>query len=167
MIYVLGIMAITIVSIIITTGKTEVQKKIVINKDIVEKFSPTPTNPLTPTPKITKIPTQPPLVSTPEKTGNSLQYPNSLKIETRGNFSIYESTNPPDQVTNWYKEKIKSMNMNAKSFVSTNTNGNILNKLVGVSGNNEIRVEISKNKNSSLVKIKIESSFAIDSVSTL
>lgn len=164
MIYILGIAAITIVSIMITTGKTEVQKKIVINKDIVEKFSPTPTNPLTPTPKIT---TQPPLASIPEDTDNSLQYPNSLKIETRGNFSIYESTDPPDQITNWYKEKIKSMNMNAKSFVSTNTNGNILNKLVGVSGNNEIRVEISKNKNSSLVKIKIESSFAIDSVSTL
>jgi len=47
------------------------------------------------------------------------------------------------------------MGMNAKSFVQTNTNGNILNKLVSANGETKVSIEISKNGSEAQTKISI------------
>jgi len=59
------------------------------------------------------------------------------------------------QLPIWHKEKITSMGMNAKSFVQTNTNGNILNKLVSANGETKVSIEISKNGSEAQTKISI------------
>ena len=60
----------------------------------------------------------------------SLKYPNSQKIGQEDGALFLESFDPPKVISDWYKEKIKSMGMRAKSFVQTSTNGNVLNSFV-------------------------------------
>lgn len=118
-------------------------------KDNLTIIPPTLTPTLSPTP-----------TNAPSSDGQSVldfKYPNSIIISQNGNETVYESTNDPKKITDWYKDKIKSMNMNVTTFVQTNTNNNILNKLVGSDGNQEVRVEISKQNNSSIVKIVVVS----------
>ena len=124
--------------------------------------SPSPTPTITPTP--TPQPTNPPPTSTPTPTNKpnpqpqtvtDFQYPNSNVVSINGNTTIFESTDDPKKITNWYKDKIKSMGMNATSFVQTNTNGNILNKLVGANGNRKVEIEITKQNNQPTVKISV------------
>ncbi|HZJ18716.1 MAG TPA: hypothetical protein VFD45_03825 [Patescibacteria group bacterium] len=45
--------------------------------------------------------------------------------------------------------------MNAVSFVSTNTNGNVLNKLSGVGTGQNVTIEITKSDNDQQVRISI------------
>ena len=68
---------------------------------------------------------------------------------------MYESQDDPDAITDWYKEKIKELGMSAKSLVTTKTNGNVLNKLVGANGKREIRVEITKPADQPTTEIKL------------
>lgn len=109
---------------------------------LVQITSPKPeSTPPAPTIKSSPIPSQ-----TPKKVESitDLKYPSSTQVSQNGNTTIYESTDDSDIITNWYKQKIESLNMNVKSFVTTKTNGNVLNKLVGADENREIRVEITK-----------------------
>lgn len=100
-------------------------------------------------------------IPSPTKTSNqpqdilSLQYPNST-ITGKGESSLFlESRDDHTAITSWYKDKIKSMNMNVKTFVTTNTNGNVLNKLVGANNLTEVNVEITKQSDQSVVKMNI------------
>lgn len=96
--------------------------------------------------------------NTPKPSQNnvsSLQYPNSQTVSSGDNSLILNSTDNVDTITDWYKEKIKGEGMNVTSFVTTKTNDNVLNKLVGADGEREIRVEITKQAGSSNVKISI------------
>lgn len=123
----------------------------------------TPTPSLSPTDKPTLTPTPTPTTFIPTPQPNNDQsdldfkYPNSTIISQNGNETVYESTDDSKKITVWYKDKIKNMKMNVTSFVQTNTNNNILNKLVGADGNKEVRVEISKQNNSAVVKIVVVS----------
>ena len=63
--------------------------------------------------------------------------------QTDTKLSLSSSANV-DIITAWYEDKIKSEGMNIKTFVTTNANDKILNKLVGANANKEISVEISK-----------------------
>lgn len=82
-------------------------------------------------------------------------YPNSKQISV-GKEIVLESNDDPKVITEWYKEKIRQEKMNAKSFVQTNTNGKVLNKLVGSNGQREISVEITKENDKSEVTIKLK-----------
>lgn len=86
---------------------------------------------------------------------NSYKYPSSSVKEESGNRLFLESTDDPQAITNWYKEKITSLGMNANSFVQTNTNGNILNKLAATKSGFKINVKISKKTNDEKTKIEI------------
>lgn len=82
-------------------------------------------------------------------------YPGA-KILTQTQTSVnLESFEDPEKITNWYKDKIVSLGMNVKSFVTTKTNDKVLNKLAGADGKREINVEISKDSGTSLVKISV------------
>ena len=56
---------------------------------------------------------------------------------------------------NWYKDKIKALGMNATSFVQTNTNDNVLNKLVAANNSQKVTVEISRSNSSSPTSVSI------------
>lgn len=107
------------------------------------------------------------LTSTPVPTGvrsdqdsawsgiNDFIYPNSKVILQTQNSLELESLDDPAVITDWYKVKIEALKMSAKSFVKTNANGNILNKLDAASSNREIRVDIEKKNSGQAVTIKI------------
>jgi hypothetical protein len=117
---------------------------------------PTPTQTPTPTPIQSPVPTpKQPALPNQTQIPSKLQYPNANKISTEANTSIYQSQDDPDTITDWYKEKIESLGMSAKSFVKTKTNDNVLNKLVGADGEYEIRVEITKSADSPTTEIKV------------
>jgi len=84
-------------------------------------------------------------------------------LESSSASSVFESNDDPDLITNWYKEKIKSLGMNSKSFVQTKTNGNVLNKLVGARGDKEIRVGIVKKNDESVTKITVSTTCKLTS----
>lgn len=93
---------------------------------------------------------------------SDFNYPSSNQISNVGNTLILESNDNPDLITDWYKEKIRSLGFKSKSFVQTKTNGNILNKLVAASaeldsasGSIEVSVEIKKSAEVSKVSITI------------
>lgn len=69
-----------------------------------------------------------------------------------------ESTADASEITNWYKEKIKSSNFNAKSFTQTNTNGAILNKLSAAKPGEKLDITIKKDQNGSIVTITVDRS---------
>lgn len=85
------------------------------------------------------------------KSQGDWNYPSS-KMKTD---SERESDDDPGIITNWYKDKIKQQNLNIKTFITTTTNGNVLNKLTGASSNYQINVEISKSAGEQKTHIKI------------
>lgn len=117
--------------------------------------NPTPTHPPTPTP--TDIPR--PTPTTEQHSQSNTQnfvYPGAIQTGNDGNMTRYESDDNPTTITDWYKNKIREMNMNAKTFVTTNTNGNILNKLAGSNGNSNISIEIEKHGSSkTIIRVRI------------
>lgn len=104
----------------------------------------TPTNSPSPTPRVVV-----------ESNLGNYKYPNSKVVSSTSISLTLESGDNPDTITNWYKDKIKSENMNVTSFVVTKTNDNVLNKLVGANGQKELRVEIKKNASDSFVQITV------------
>lgn len=121
--------------------KTEIptptlQEKLQINKAVI--ITPTPT-----------------YESTKPKTVSSLIYPNArITTESEHGYSL-ESTDSAEQITDWYKSYIQNNQMNATSFVTTNTNDTVLNKLAGAGNGKEITVEISRQASEAITKIKI------------
>lgn len=82
-------------------------------------------------------------------------YPNSTINNKSGNSLDLNSNDKPTIITQWYKDRINSLRMNAKSYSQTTTNGNVSNSLVATDGKKEIRVEITKKQNDSVTKIAV------------
>ena len=70
-------------------------------------------------------------------------------------MEVYESQDDPDAITQWYKGQIQNMGLGTKSFITTKTNDNVLNKLVGADGGREVRIEITRTSGSSTTEIKV------------
>ena len=166
MISILTILVLTLAVIITVQNATKDSEKIIDTS--LAKPSPThsqtPSPTLTPTPSEENQPTAIPPTSTPttrpdqpSQSISDFQYPSSSIISKTNFQTNLESTDDPKKITDWYKEKIKSIGMKATSFVQTNTNGNVLNKLVGATGNQEVRIEITKQNNNAVVKIAVMS----------
>lgn len=90
-----------------------------------------------------------------QKNIQSFVYPGSAILSQSDKEIILQSSDGSSSITNWYKEKIASLNINAKSFVQTNTNGNIFNKLVGASAGFKVKIQIEKNRSSNITTIKV------------
>lgn len=118
--------------------------------------TPSPTMTLSLSPTSTIKPTTTP-TSSPTSAQSSLisfVYPGSKSL---GGDS-YSSSDDPEVITNWYKEKINSQGYSSKSFVTTKTNDKVLNKLSAAKNNKNILIEISReNKNSeSIITILLD-----------
>ena len=92
--------------------------------------------------------------SEPNEIISNLYYPGASVIGKTDGKIILESSDDPKKITDWYKQKI-AVEMNVKSFVTTTTNGEVLNKLLGADGNKEIRVEITKKSNEQKVIVMV------------
>ncbi len=137
-------------------------------KNVVEKAKTTPTpslslgptTTLTPTPTvknsssivITLSPTK--TTSSSDAYSQTFIYPGAKAISTSGKITL-ESTDSPNTITDWYKNKIKEQGMNTTSFVTTSTNGKMLNKLAGANSSKNVEVEIQKESNESTVHITV------------
>ena len=86
---------------------------------------------------------------------SSYFYTGATKTGETSNSLNLESSDNPQKITDWYKEKIRGSGMNVKSFVQTSTNGEILNKLAGANSELEVNIEISKAADESQVQIKV------------
>lgn len=89
---------------------------------------------------------------------SDFQYPGSRMVEKSAGSTSYESPDDPQTITNWYRRKIESLGMPATSFIQTNTNGNILNKLIGAKGSSQWSVEITKTSGDPVARIRVVSS---------
>src|SRR3989344_3351056 len=78
---------------------------------------------------------------------DDFKYPGSSVTSSSGNSLTLKSSDGVDSITSWYKEGIKSLGYNTKSFVTTKTNNRVLTKLSGIKNDSEIMVEISKEPN--------------------
>lgn len=155
---------IIILVIVITAQNTTKRDDDKVISDTIKPSTVTPSTSPTDNPTITPSQTPTPTTITPspkptnENQSNvDFKYPNSATISQNGSETVYESTDDPKKITDWYKDKIKSIGMKATSFVQTSTNGNVLNKLVGANQNQEVRIEITKQSNNALVKIVVVS----------
>ncbi len=83
--------------------------------------------------------------------GEIIAYPNAYAISP----NIYESTDDPNTITDWYKNLIKEKNMNTTSFVTTNTNDNIKNVLAASNGDEKLHIEVTKNSGKDKTVIKL------------
>ena len=87
---------------------------------------------------------------------NFYKYPNSQTEESGGNRLVLNSSDDPNKITEWYIEKLKSQNLSVNSFVKTNTNKNVLNKLISSNGATKISIAISKKNSENTTRIVIE-----------
>ena len=117
-------------------------------------FSPTPTS----VPTATATPTP---VRKQDSSGvispslSDFLYPGAKILTISQTSASLESSEDPDKITDWYKDKIVGLGMNVKSFVNTKANDRVLNKLAGANATRQINVEISKDSGTSLVKISV------------
>lgn len=156
-----AVVLIALIISIVVISKSSTAKKKEISNNPIPKVSNTPVLTLTPSPS--KIYN---LITPTVQSYSDLQYPNSRQAGSNDASLIFESSDDPDLITNWYKEKIRNLGMNSKSFVQTKTNGNVLNKLVGARGDKEVRVEIVKKNDESVTKITVSTTIPIDNQKT-
>ncbi|KKU92476.1 MAG: hypothetical protein UY21_C0001G0099 [Microgenomates group bacterium GW2011_GWA1_48_10] len=111
------------------------------------------------TPTAAKTPESKPTPKSPapssENNLEQFRYPGSTVVNSSPTSLSLESSDNPDSITNWYKDKLKSLGYNANSFVTTKSNDKIVNKLVSADGNTEIRVEITRNPGDSITKTTV------------
>ena len=144
-----------VILVLIIFAVSLIQEEGLGSKQIQKKNIMTPI----PTPTPISIPTSIPSTSTPIPSSqinmSSFVYPGSIILNQSGDEMTLQSTDDPQAITNWYKEKITGMGMNAKSFVQTNTNGNVLNKLIGAKAGFKVKIQIEKNSSSNITEIKV------------
>lgn len=113
--------------------------------------TPAPTNTIQPTE--TQVPTKTPtqIISPTSKATDSSgwEYPGAIKV---GN-NTYQTSDSPEKVTDWYKNKIRAMNFNLNTFITTNANDQVKNRLTGSGNGSKIDIQINKLSSSSSCEI--------------
>ena len=85
-------------------------------------------------------------------------YPGASIVDETEDSVRLNSSDTPEEITQWFEEAIKGKEMKTKSFVKTNTNGEVENVLVGVLKGMEIRVIITKVQEAQTTGIEIRTS---------
>lgn len=135
-----------------------------IKSDLEITTTPTITNTVIPTPTEsseeiilnTPMPTTKPTItlrptSVQQINISSFIYP-GLKEVSPGK---YESADSPDQITKWYEDVIRSQGYSINTFVKTNSNDNILNKLVGAKSGVQLQIEIIRKNGSTITTVTV------------
>jgi hypothetical protein len=128
----------------------------------------------TPIPTVKKNPTLPTLSPIPTQSKTSpidsnldlWIYPGAAKTTSSNNHLSLESSDNPDKITNWYKDKINSQGMKTQAIAQSNANGNIKNQLSAANTNYEIQITIAKSADQSITKIEISQSASDNNVNS-
>lgn len=111
------------------------------------------------TPAPTMMPTilpTPILLPEPTKIPTSwLIYPNAVILNQNIDTINLKSEDNFNIITEYYKNLFTNNGSKSRSFVTTNANGNILNKLSGIVKRKTLNIEIKKDNGSSTVYINI------------
>lgn len=83
-------------------------------------------------------------------------YPGSKTTASASAKLELQTTASPTEVTDWYKNKIKSVQFNAQSFSASNTSGAIFNKLSAAKPGEKIEVTIKKDQSASETLITVD-----------
>lgn len=101
-------------------------------------------------------------VTTPTPTGNALGqdienfiYPGATKVGNSDSQITLQSSDDPNNISNWYQGKINSLSLGAKSVISTKTNGNVNILLDGANNTLEVKITITKNSGDSTALINV------------
>lgn len=146
-----------------TLGETETDDTPTVTESPTLSVADSPTHTASPTPtKVVNTPTEKP-THTPVPTNFSIDsslsafhYPGAAVLSSSSTYLELTNSDSSEKITNWYKDKITKLGMNTKSFVTTSTNGTIVNKLVAADGSTEIRVDITKSSGENITTIKVE-----------
>lgn len=84
---------------------------------------------------------------------DDLRYPGAEVVRLTADSYQLKSFDDVQVVTDWYKAKINDLQMTVKTFIQTNSNGQISNQLLG--SNYEKQVKVTINKNSPAVVITV------------
>lgn len=85
-------------------------------------------------------------------------YPNASNLESSDDSLKFNTSDSAQEVTDWYKNKINSLNFNAKSFTQTSSNGVTLNKITAARPGENIDVTIKKDQTTSNVQVTVDRS---------
>lgn len=80
-------------------------------------------------------------------------YPNSVSVSRDSENIFITSSDSHEEIAEWYKNVINLQNMSARSFVTTNTNGKIINKLAGAGNDKSVEIQITKDEDINNVEI--------------
>lgn len=84
-----------------------------------------------------------------------LVYPGSIKLTEKENFFSLESYDNPRKITDWYESKIEEKDLKVRTFLRTNSNENILNRVVGIKGQTKITIDVTKKNTDERTKISV------------
>lgn len=87
---------------------------------------------------------------------SSYIYPESKVLSDSPSKIEMTSTDNSTKITDWYKNKIRELNFNAKSFSQVNTNGVVFNKLSAAKPEEIIEITIKKDQSGSDVSITVD-----------
>src|SRR3989338_9723748 len=162
------IIAVTIGFIVFVAGALYIQQSNGETTLEISGVSPMPSVTETPTvqptitiaydkPTVTNTPTISPTLAPISQPQNftSYQYPNSQIISRSDDRLKLESSDDPGKITDWYKTLIKQKDMNVQSFVTTSTNGEVLNKLAAANGQEKIEISIEKKASETTTTIEV------------
>jgi len=107
---------------------------------------------------ITAAPSLVPAAKSEEKTefilGNLL-YPGAKTIRLSGDSLYLKSSDSPERIAVWYKERIGQMKMAINNFVQTNVNGKTANLLNAADERGKITVEINRRDSEAQTEISV------------
>lgn len=109
-----------------------------------------------PTPTV--IPTSNPTpqdIPQPSYSNSEYVFPGASVISDSGSELILQSNSGTDEITEWYRNKLKSLGLNVNTTVKTKANDKVLNKLAASGADTSVGVEISKEDGGTLVTIVV------------
>lgn len=149
---------------VFTHNSTNFKKQSALSPSPTSEATIVPTG-VSPTIVVTNTPATPPgnaaqyfQATQPPASGISINdfiYPGSSFIRNDGSAVAYSSNDNTSAITNWYKQKISNLHMNAQSMVETNANGNIQNSFVAANASAKVNIIITKHSSDQSTEIKI------------
>lgn len=146
----IGLIIVLILFIVI---QSRIPNQGTLNSREQRNLEPTSTPAKNPTPTRTSIPS-PVADSNAPISLDSFVYPSSNLLNRTESRLILESSDDPKTIAGWYRSIIEK-EFNARSFVQTEVNDNILYRLVGREGDTQYSIEIRKERNESSSTITV------------
>jgi len=85
---------------------------------------------------------------------NTWLYPAAEIAENRAGFLLLTTGDNPSVVTNWYKQKVNDLDMNATSVITTTANDKTLNVISAAGKSGDVKVEIASEGGGSQITVE-------------